>query len=379
MGGLALVAVLVLEAPAWKVAMLAAISGLGAAAVVLPLGPQIEFRRKRPVMITAELVTAAALLSVPVAIWADALTYPHLVVVGVAHVLGAMTFAAAGGAHLKGLVPAEERVRAQSRLDTTFWTSNTVGPAAGGSLVSLFGPAVVLVADACSCLAAALGIRRMRTPEPVPPRRQPDHEWRREVVAGWRHVWGHQRLRALFVNSLFFGGGIMLVSSMLAIFMLRDLGLAAWQFGAVLGGSSAAALVGSMVAPRFTESWGARRVLFVAGIGRALWMPLLVVAPPGSLGLLVVVVAEVAMMACAGVFNPTFTAYRMKHTPDPVMARVTAAWSVSQKTAQPVCIALGGVVAAVADVRTAIALGAALVLTSAFYLPRPSHPHKIEP
>lgn len=370
-GGLALVAVLVLTAPAWQVSLLAAISGLAAAAVVLPLGPQIEFRHKRPVMITAEVGSALALLSIPAAVWLGHLTYTHLVVVGVLHVLGAMTFATASGAHLKGLVPAEHRVGAQSRLDATFWSSNTLGPAAGGALVSLLGPVLVLAADAASCIASALGIRRMHTPEPAPPIRAPEHRWRVELVAGWRLVLTHPYLRALFLNALLFGGGIMLIAPLLTVLMLRDLQLAPWQYGLVLGAAGAGGLLGALLAPRVVARWGDRRALLVFGLARAVWMPLLAVAPSGVAGLVCVLVAEVLMMTCAGVFNPTFTAFRMAQTPDALMARVTAAWSVSSKTVQPLCMVLGGAVAALTDVRTAIGVGAVIVLSSALLLPGP--------
>jgi MFS family permease len=168
---------------------------------------------------------------------------------------------------------------------------------------------------------------------------------------------------------MLFGGGIMLISPLLTVLMLRELDLAAWQYGLVLGGAGAGGLLGALVAPRLVQRWGRRRVLLVAGVARAVWMPLLVLAPTGVAGLVTILVAEVMLMACAGVFNPTFTAYRMSETPDHLMARVTAAWSVSSKTAQPVCMALGGAVAAATDVRTAIGVGAALVLGSVLFLP----------
>ena len=56
-----LIAVVVLHAGATEVALLAA-SGLAVGAVVaVPLGAWVEFRRKRPVMVAADLVRCAAL------------------------------------------------------------------------------------------------------------------------------------------------------------------------------------------------------------------------------------------------------------------------------------------------------------------------------
>lgn len=77
----ALIAVLVLHAGPGEVAALAAVGPAVGAALAVPLGPWVEFRRKRPVMITADLVRCAALASVPVAFALGALGVGQLLVV----------------------------------------------------------------------------------------------------------------------------------------------------------------------------------------------------------------------------------------------------------------------------------------------------------
>ncbi|TDT42599.1 hypothetical protein EV562_101569 [Streptomyces sp. BK208] len=62
-----LTAVVVLDAGPERVAALAA-AGLAVGAVAaVPLGPRVEFRRKRPVTVAMDLVRCAVLLSVPLA------------------------------------------------------------------------------------------------------------------------------------------------------------------------------------------------------------------------------------------------------------------------------------------------------------------------
>src|SRR6478735_1683764 len=82
LGALPLIAVLVLDVSTFQVSMLAALSAIAGAALGLPMGDFIEQRRKRPVMITADLVRFVVLMSVPVAAVFDALTYLQLCVVG---------------------------------------------------------------------------------------------------------------------------------------------------------------------------------------------------------------------------------------------------------------------------------------------------------
>src|SRR4051794_7393181 len=76
-----LIAILALHAGPAQVSLLAA-AGLAVAAVVaVPLGPWVEFRRKRPVMIAMDLIRCAALLSVPAAFALGWLTFVQLLVV----------------------------------------------------------------------------------------------------------------------------------------------------------------------------------------------------------------------------------------------------------------------------------------------------------
>ncbi|MFY1658797.1 hypothetical protein [Micromonospora sp. WMMD1274] len=59
-GALPLIAILLLDASSLQVPLLAVVSGLAAAVIILPLGPFIEIRRMRPVMVGADLLGYAA-------------------------------------------------------------------------------------------------------------------------------------------------------------------------------------------------------------------------------------------------------------------------------------------------------------------------------
>ena len=89
--------------------------------------------------------------------------------------------------------------------------------------------------DAASFLISAVLLRRLRTSEPEPPRRPTGHHRARDITAGWRYILGHRGLPALFWNSVIFGGCIMALVPLLALFVLRDLGFPAWQYGLISG------------------------------------------------------------------------------------------------------------------------------------------------
>src|SRR6476661_2390623 len=94
-GAFPLIAILVLHAGPIEVSLLSA-AGLAVGAVVaVPLGPWVEFRRKRPVMVTTDLIRFAALLSVPAAFALSRLTFTQLVVVSMVCAAADITFKAA--------------------------------------------------------------------------------------------------------------------------------------------------------------------------------------------------------------------------------------------------------------------------------------------
>lgn len=109
-GALPMVAILVLDASNLQVSLLAAMAGVASAAIALPMGSFIDFRRKRPIMVWADLLVFAALASVPAAAWLDVLTYAQLSVVVTVQTVCAIVFNAANSAYLKSLVPQEQRI-----------------------------------------------------------------------------------------------------------------------------------------------------------------------------------------------------------------------------------------------------------------------------
>ncbi|WP_369153938.1 MFS transporter [Streptomyces sp. R02] len=368
MGALPLIALVVLDSSAFQVSVLAALSAVASAVIALPLGVRIEHQYKRPVMITADLARCLLLASIPVAMAFDRLTFTQLCVVGVLQTTASVAFDAASGAHLKALVLPEHRLRANSLFETTNWISVSAGPPVGGLLIGALGAAATMVVDALSFLGSAVGIHRIRQPEPAPPARVGTAHLGRDIAAGWQYLLRHPGLRPLFFNALLFGGSVMMASPLMAVLMLDELGLAPWQYGLALGLPCVGGVLGSRLTPLLTRRFGQRRVLLVSGVARTVWTILLPLTPSGALGLCVIVAADFSLLFSAGVFNPSFTTYRMAATPDAYMSRVSTSWSVGAKTCQAAFVIAGGLIAA-AGVRGALLIAGLLCIVSALLLP----------
>ncbi|NEA33468.1 MFS transporter [Streptomyces sp. SID13031] len=366
-----LIAILALQAGPGQVSLLAA-AGLAVGAVVaVPLGPWVEFRRKVPVMVGMDLLRFAALLSIPVAYWAGWLGFWQLVAVAV--VVGAAdnAFTAATGAVLKAVVPREKLLVATGRFESTTWTATMIGPPLGGASISLFGPVVTVLADAVSYLLSALSVRAIRLRETRPARRE-ERLRVADLWDGWRYIFGHSSLRLLFFNGVLTSGLIMATAPVLAVLMLGELGFAPWQYALAFGLPCIGGLIGSRLSAPLAARFGSHRVLIVTGTLRACWLLGLAFIRPGVAGLLIVILVELGLITCMGIFMPLFAAYRLTETPDDRMARTLSAWSISSKAVIALMTALWGVLAAATTPRTAVVVAGLLILATPLLLPRRS-------
>lgn len=364
-----LIAIRVLHADATQVALLAATGPAVGALAAVPLGPWVEFRRKRPVMIAADLLRCAALLTIPLAHLLGRLTLAQLALVSVLVSAADIAFRAASGAFLKGLIPAGELLRANARLESTLWTSTVIGPPLGGAAVGLFGPVLTVVADAASYVLSALGLRGVGRHEPAPPRAA-GRLRARDLPDGWRYILTHPGLRPLFLNQVLVGALIMATSPLLAVLMLGDLGFAPWQYGLAFGVPCVGGLIGARLSGPLVRRHGRERVLRVAGTLRACWPLGLAFVRPGVAGLVLVLTLQLGMLICIGVFNPVYATVRLELTATERVARTLSAWSVTSNATIAGLTAAWGALSSLTGPRIAVAVAGGLLLTTPLLLPR---------
>jgi predicted MFS family arabinose efflux permease len=374
-GAFPLIAIVVLHAGPAEVSALSAVGAAVGAVVAVPLGPWVEFRPKRPVMMGMDLARLAAMASIPLAYALGALSFGQLLAVSIVSGAADITFKAASGACLKSVVAPGDLLSANARMESTTWTATVLGPPLGGAAIGLLGPVVTVLADAASYLLSALGIGAIggQEPRPVRPGRpeRPGTAGSRasDLLEGWRYILSHPTLRRLFFNSILFSGLVMATEPLLAVLMLGRLHFAPWQYGLAFAVPCLGGLIGSRVARRVADRFGRRRVMLVGGTVRACWPVWLVFMGRGIGGLVVVMAVEMGLIICIGVSNPVFATYRLKQSPPDRVTRVLSAWSVSTKASIAVLTALGGLLATVTGPRAAIGVAGALLLGTPLLLP----------
>jgi MFS family permease len=368
-GAFPLIAIQVLGVGPAAVSALAA-AGLAAGALLaLPLGPWAERRRERPVMIAADAVRCVALLSVPVCHMAGLLTYAQLVVVSVIGAAANIAFTAASGAYLKQVVGPDQLLRANARFESTAWTAIAFGPVLGGAAVTLLGPVVSVCANAAGFLLSGLALLAIRVRE-ADARPAVTEPFRLGALAdGWRFINADRPLRAWFRNTIAVNALIMATEPLLAVLLLGELGWPPWQYGLAFGLPCIGGLLGAQLAARLEERHGRTRVLTVVGVLRVLSPVGLAFAAPGTGGLILVIVVELAVITCMSVFNPLLATERLQRVPDEQIGRVLTAWTITTTAAIAGVTALWGVLATITGTRVAIGAAGVLLLLIPLLLP----------
>lgn len=225
-----------------------------------------RWRRQRVLLITT-IGRALLLAAIPVLLLLNALEFWSLAVILLAQ--GVLTLFAQSAEQplLPRLVPRESLVPANARLGQSDAVVGTAGPALGGVLLNLVGAPILFAFDALINAVSALVQSRIVVKEPTPEPRQAGRHIGHDILEGMRFTYRHRTLRplALSVHTWFLGNSI--VTTVFAVFVLRELHLSAWAFGVALTFGGIGGFLGALLAPGLGDRFGAGRAIL---LGRAL-------------------------------------------------------------------------------------------------------------
>lgn len=353
-----LIAAVTLEASAFEVGALVAASQVPLFLFGLVAGAWIERRRRRPILISADVLRALLLLAIPIAALLDWLSMPLLYAVAFTTGLCSVFFDIGFRSYLPALVGRDKLVDANSKLEASAASAQVIGPFLGGLLVAVFTAPFAILIDALSFLASALFLRRIEAEEPAPALPDVQAGVRQEISDGLRFVWNDDVLRALTgcsaVNN--FAGYVFL--SIYVLYMERDLGLSPTAIGAVFAAGGFGALIGALTAERVAEAFGTGKAIILgqAGFGvTGLLVPLAVLLPRGALPL--VVAAEFLQWLTLLVMIINAVSLRQAITPDAFMGRVNATYTFVSRGMIPAGALVGGLLGGIVGLPMTLVIG----------------------
>jgi Major Facilitator Superfamily len=330
--------------------------------VGLALAAWIERRRKRGVMIGADIAHAALLLAVPGAFALGALSMPLLFAFAFLSGLLSFAFGVARHAFVPGLASREQLVAANARIAAGGNAAEALAFGGGGWLVQLLSAPLALVADAFSYVASAAllaGIPEREAGAHAGPARE---RGLRRALAGLREIRADARLRALAAASL----AVVLTSEALGVvyflFVRAELGFTPGVLGLLFAAGSVAALASSLAAERLARRFGVRGAMGIGLVGGALATGALVLAPgPTWVGAACIFAQQLGDAGLA-VFEIHSLSARQQAAAPELQSRVHGAFSFFAGWAALAGAGLGGVLGSAFGPRAAIGLAAGALL-----------------
>lgn len=313
----------------------------------LVIGALVDRRRRKPLLIGADLGRAALLLGVPALLLAGWLSIPAVLVLVAGIGLLSLIGDAASQSLVPRIVPRSALVPAHARTDQSDAITQTSGPVVAGALVTLIGAAAAVLVDAASYLFSAFALWRIRVDEPSPSPSGP-RRLRAEIAEGLRWVYRHRVLGPLAIGThgWFFFNSIL--GTVFTPYVLMGLHLSPFQLGVALAGAGVAALAGSILSYRVGLRWGAGRAVIVSNLIMVVGWGLIALTPTSVSPWAVVGILAIGQGFYGfglGLSNANEMGYRQAVTPDELQARTNTTMRSANRAMIVLGAPIGGVLA----------------------------------
>ena len=359
---LPLVAVVLLDATAFQVALLGTIEFLPFILFSLPAGAWVDRLRRRPILIAGDVLRAVALASIPVAHVLDVLTIWQLYLVGFTAGTLTVFFDVAYQSYLPSLVERDQLIDGNGKLEISRTLAQTAGPALGGGLIGLLTAPVAILLDAVSYGLSALFVFLIRRPEPTPDPHHDEHGRRRgsllsEVRDGLRYVLGNVYLRGIAACTALANLFSNIAMGTFILYAVEGLGMSPAEIGIVFGLGNLGALAAAVTADRIRRTIGlGHSIVGSAALGGP--AILLVALAPREMPIPFLVASGLLGGFSMVVYNINQVSFRQAITPGPMQGRMNATMRFIVWGTIPVGQILGGIIATAASIPTALWIGA---------------------
>ena len=350
-----------LHASVAMIGLLTAAAWLPWLLIGLPAGAWVDRMPRRPVMLICDAVSLALFVSVPIAAWCGVLTIGQLLVVALLAGTAKVFFATAYRAYLPALVPAEQLVDGNAKLQGSESAAQIAGPGLAGLLAQAFGAATGLLADAVSFLVSALCLRSIRGVEPR--REVVRRRLRHEIGEGLRFVARDRFLRPYIA----FGGVANLAltgyQTILVVFLVREVGLNSGTVGLLIATGSVGGVVGAVIAPSLARRFGSARALLLCKVGLSPFGLLIPLTGSGA-RLAWYVIGSAVIVAGIVAGNVISAGFTQRYCPAPLFGRISTSMQVVNFGTIPLGALAGGVLAGVVGTRATLWVMLALFVAS---------------
>ena len=326
------------------------------------IGVYVDRWNRKRIMITSDIVRAAAIILIPLTIYFPSFVPPiyWVYLLTFIHATANAWFFPARSASIPNLVGGDELVAANSLSQMTFQVVQLAVPPLGGVLIALLAPNYFFAFSITSTtfILSAIALRGISTD--LRPRRElVEHESLREqIIQGGRYVIGNAILSFLFVFAVLLAGSSGILNALLMPYFEGALSLGPAQIGLIL---SAGAATGASAAVYLSRKSKIEKPLYLIALAGLL-------AGIGVFGLVIaydflsVLLAWAMIGAVDVILNIPLSVLMQELVEDRFRGRVFSLLNVVFTAVQVVGMAIGGVWAEAAGSTGPPFVGASLVL-----------------
>lgn len=294
---------------------------------------------RRRLVVTVNLIRAAALATLVATVALDVVTVPLIYAVFFVLGTGETLADTASSAFVPALVPADRLPTANAWLGATFTVVHQFAAKPLGAWLFVVAAAAPFGVNALSFAASAALVAGIGTLPPPEPR--PRTSLRTDIAEGLRWLWRHRLLRALAVTMAF---GNVVFCAAFAIFVLyafERLGLGQLGYGVLLTAFAVGGLAGTVVAPALIRTVDTT-VLLRTGlfVEVALHATLAWTRTPWVAAAMIVVFS-----GHASVWGTVVMTLRQRAVPSSIYGRVTSVYSLLDLGGAALGSLLGGALA----------------------------------
>jgi Na+/melibiose symporter-like transporter len=346
---LPLAAVLVLDATAEQMGLLTAIGYVPFLLVGLLAGVWVDRRRRRPILVATDLVSAAAIAVIPLAAILGVLRFELLLFV--AFVLGFVEVIApvAYQSFMPTLVGRDHLIEGNAKVEASHSVASIVGPGLGGYLVEVLTAPITLLLDSLSYLVSAVLVASVRVPEPPP---QPDGtvtDIQAQIREGLRVVAETPVLKALVLCGAVHNFFSRMIEAIVVLYAVDTLDLGPAEIGLVFAAGGPGSFLGALAVERIGRWIGVGRLIVLGqiatGISR-LMIPIAAVAGGPAASLAVLAASTFVLGFARTTFNISQVSLRVAITEDRLHGRVNATMRFVMWGVTPFGALAGGLLAA---------------------------------
>jgi hypothetical protein len=337
--GVPLLAVTVLHASTFAVAVLTGAAYLPWLVIGLPAGAWVDRLPTRPLMIACDVVSALLFASLPAAAWLGALTTGQVVVVALLAGAANVFFSTAYQVCLPSLVTAAELVDGNAKLQGGASVATIAGRGAAGLAAEAVGAATALLANAASFLVSAACLLAIHPTASAPaathpaasePAAPPATNAVARTGGVFAQTWHgigfvardpYLRLFTVYaaVSNFAYTGNLALV----VVFLVRVVGLSSAAVGLLMAAGGVGGLLGALIAPRLARAFGTARTLVLTTVASGLAGLLIPLTARGP-RVAFFVVGSMLVAAAIVVGNVILGSFRQHYCPPALLGRVTA-------------------------------------------------------